>query len=72
MDKLTSEQQTALDTLITELDRGNKARRLLGQVYKMRQAQTAYFKSRDRSDLVKSKELEQQVDAGLEELKKRS
>jgi len=72
MDQLTSEQKTALQHLENELDRGNKARRLLGQVYKMRQAQRAYFKSKEQSELVKSKELEQQVDAALEALKKRS
>ena len=38
MDQLISEQKTALEHLENELDRGNKARRLLSQVYKMRQA----------------------------------
>lgn len=60
-----------LKTLLEELERGNKARRLLAVVAEMRVAQREYFDDRRKERLIKAKELEARVDAGLEELRRK-
>lgn len=61
----------ALKVLHENLDRGAKARRLLADVDAMRQAQREYFQDRRKETLIKAKELEAKVDAGLEELRRK-
>lgn len=64
-------QIEALQLLQDELERGNKARQLLAVVLAMRAAQSEYFADRRKEKLIKAKELEAQVDAGLEELRRK-
>ncbi|MHB8953543.1 MAG: hypothetical protein ACYC4U_11285 [Pirellulaceae bacterium] len=63
--------EEALEVLRDNIDRGNKARRLLAAVDAMRVAQREYFNDRRREKLAKAKELEQKVDEGLEELRRK-
>ena len=64
---MTPEQRIAVARITEDLERGNRARQLLGVVDQMRKAQRDYFADKKMADLKKSKELEKQVDAGLEE-----
>lgn len=64
-------QDEALKTITSALVRGNKARALLVHVAAMRVAQREYFEKRGREALAKAKDLEAQVDAGLEELRRK-
>lgn len=61
----------ALAIVKDNLERGNKARRLLVTVAEMRVAQNEYFSDRRREKLTRAKELEAKVDAGLEELRRK-
>lgn len=62
--------EQALSVVLDNLERGNKARRLLVDVEAMRIAQRDYFTDRTREHLLQAKQLEQRVDHGLAELRR--
>jgi hypothetical protein len=61
----------AMEVVQENLDRGQKARRLLALVDEMRVAQREYFDDRRREKLTKAKQLEAMVDKGLQELRRK-
>ena len=61
----------AIGVIREQLERGNRARQLLVHVAAMRGAQRDYFTDRSREKLARAKQLEQRVDEGLEELRRK-
>jgi hypothetical protein len=64
--------KVVIDTLREELERGLAARRLLVDVSRMREAQSAYFAKRTEEHLIRAKRIEKTVDEALARLRKRT